>query len=102
LYRFTGNAAEERRFLNLAVEEYERSYIHSDFIKADKEMSEARILYLIGELMRRVERYDQAIRYFSKAVALKDRTIETGIIRMAHDQWSLAREEYRQKQQQII
>jgi uncharacterized protein (DUF2225 family) len=102
LHRFKGNAAEERRFLNVAVEEYERSYIHSDYIKADKEMSEARILYLIGELMRRVERYDQAIRYFAKVAELKDRTIETGIINMARDQWSLAREEYRLKQQQIV
>jgi uncharacterized protein (DUF2225 family) len=99
LYRFEENEQEERRFLNMAVDEYERSYVHSDYVKADKEMSEVRILYLIGELMRRVERYDQAILYFSKAIEWKDRTIETGIITMARDQWSLAREEYKKKQQ---
>jgi len=98
LYRFEGDEAEERRFLNMAVREYEQSYVHSDFVKGDKEMSEVRVLYLIGELMRRVERYDQAILYFSKVIELKKKSIETGIISMAHDQWSLARQEYKEKQ----
>ncbi len=98
LHRFQKNEQEELRFLNLAANEYEKSYVHSDYIKGDKEMSETRILYLIGELMRRVEKFDQAVSYFSRAVARKDRTIETGIISMARDQWSLAREEYKQKQ----
>jgi len=95
LYRFLEKEAEEKRFLALAVTEYEQSYIHTDYVKGDKEMSEVRVLYLIGELMRRVGNFDQAIRYFTKAVALKDRTIETGIITMARDQWSLTREEYK-------
>ncbi len=97
LYRFLENAAEECRFLTLAASEYEQSYIHSDYEAGDKEMSEVRILYLIGELMRRIERYDQAVQYFSRAVQLKDQTIEQGIINMARDQWSLAREQYNEK-----
>lgn len=98
LYRFGGEPQEELRFLNMAVKEYEQSYVHSDYVKGDKEMSEVRVLYLIGELMRRVGRYDQSILYFSKVIELKKTTIETGIISMAHDQWSLARQEYKKKQ----
>lgn len=95
LYRFLANEKEEKRFLELAVGEYEQSYIHSDYVKGDKEMSEVRVLYLIGELMRRIGNFEQAIRYFAKAVEFKDKTIEKGIINMARDQWSLAHEEYK-------
>lgn len=95
LYRFLEQHEEETRFLKLAIGEYEQSYIHSDYAIGDKEMSEVRILYLIGELMRRCGYYDKAINYFAKAVKLKDKTIETGIINMARDQWQLSREEYK-------
>lgn len=97
LYRFKRMQEEERRFLSLAVSEYEKSFTYSDFVNRDKEMSETRMLYLIGELMRRIEQFDKAILYFSKAIETKNRTIETGIINMARDQWSVAREEYKAK-----
>lgn len=95
LYRFENNREEELRFLRMAVEEYEKSYIHSDYKRGDKEMSEVRLLYLIGELHRRLGQFDQAIRYFGKALEFRNQTIESGIIRMAQDQWQLAREEYK-------
>lgn len=102
LYRFQGNQEEQQRFLQMAVSEYEQSYIHSDYIKSDKEMSEVRMLYLIGELMRRVGKYDQSIKYFSKVIEQRKTTIETGIVSLAHDQWALARQEYREKKQEQI
>lgn len=101
LNRFQEKTPEEKRFLQLAVSEYEQSYVHSDYIKADKEMSEIRLLYLIGELMRRIEKYDQSIKYFGKVIELRNRTIETGIVSLAYDQWSLARQEFKEKQEQI-
>jgi len=97
LYRFAQNEKEELRFMRLAVEEYEQSYIHSDYKQGDKEMSEVRLLYLIGELHRRTGSYEQAIRYFGKALEFRDRTIEKGILRMAQDQWHLAHEEHKKK-----
>ncbi|MFY0543695.1 DUF2225 domain-containing protein [Brevibacillus sp. H7] len=102
LFRFQNDKQQEKRFLHMAVHEYEQSYVFSDYDKGDKEMSEVRILYLIGELMRRVERYDEAVNYFSKALELGRQSIETGILSMARDQWSLAREEYKQKNQEKI
>lgn len=99
LYRFEENTDEEIRFIRMAVEEYEQSYIHSDYMRGDKEMSEVRLLYLIGELHRRLGHFDQAIRYFGKALEFRNKTIESGILRMAQDQWQLAREEYKQRAQ---
>lgn len=98
LYRFLEKAEEELRFIAMAADEYELSYIHSDYTRGDKEMSEVRLLYLIGELYRRLEKYDLAIKYFGRALAFRNATIESGIIRMAQDQWQLAREEHKAKQ----
>lgn len=100
LYRFQENSTEETRFIGMAVDEYELSYIHSDYTRGDKEMSEVRLLYLIGELYRRLEKYDLAIRYFGKALEFRNRSLESGILRMAQDQWQLAREEYKEKKQE--
>ena len=97
LYRIEQNTEEELRLIRMAAAEYEQSYIHSDYKRGDKEMSEVRLLYLIGELHRRTGNYDQAILYFGKALEFRNRTIENGILRMAQDMWQLAREEYKQK-----
>lgn len=102
LYRSQENTAEEIRFIDMAVDEYELSYIHTDYLRSDKEMSEVRLLYLIGELYRRLEKFDLAIKYFGKALAFRNHTIESGIIRMAQDQWQVAREEYKEKKEQKI
>jgi len=97
LYRSLDKAEEELRFIGMAADEYEQSYVHSDYTRGDKEMSEVRLLYLIGELNRRLEKYDLAIQYFGKALAFRNTTIESGIIRLAQDQWQAAREEYNEK-----
>jgi uncharacterized protein (DUF2225 family) len=97
LYRYEGNQEEERRFLELALNEYEQSYIHSDYEVGDKEMSEVKVLYLIGELARRLGELDKAVRYFSRVAELKNKTMEQGIIRLARDQWQLALQEHREK-----
>ncbi|WP_342406054.1 DUF2225 domain-containing protein [Brevibacillus sp. FSL K6-2834] len=99
LCRFQENQAEEKRFLHIAANEYEQSFIHSDYTQGEKEMSEVRVLYLIGELKRRVEQYDEAIQYFSRTLEYRNRTIETGILSMAQDQWAQAREDYKAKKQ---
>ncbi len=100
LYRFMENRQEEQRFMRMAAKEYEESYVHSDYVKGEKEMTETRILYLIGELYRRIGEFDKAVRYFGKAVETKDRTLEQGIIQMAREQWQLAREEYKQQREE--
>ncbi|ASA96771.1 MULTISPECIES: DUF2225 domain-containing protein [Anoxybacillus] len=56
-------------------------------------MSEVRLLYLIGELYRRLGKEKQAVIYFSRVIARKKETIEKGIVNMAYDRWQEIREE---------
>lgn len=85
LYRTYKVPEQEKRFMRLALQEYMASYSNDDFLGTH--MSEVRILYLIGELHRRLGETKQAILYFSKVIAKKKETIETGIIAMAHERW---------------
>lgn len=96
LYRTKGMVKEEERFLSLAVKEYEEAYQQSDF--EDSSMSEIRLIYLIGELHRRLKQFNSAIRFFSMAIDHKHKNLETGIVRLAREQWQLAREEYKELQ----
>ncbi|WP_232699828.1 DUF2225 domain-containing protein [Brevibacillus daliensis] len=93
LYRLINMSGNEKRFLELAIEEYKDSYLEGDYIRQEKPMSDVRILYEIGELLRRVKKFDEAVYYFNKVIALRGKTIETGIINLAQEQWKVAREE---------
>jgi uncharacterized protein (DUF2225 family) len=85
LYRTYQIHDQEERFMRLALQEYKSSYSEDDFVGTH--MSEVRILYLIGELNRRLNNTKEAILYFSKVIAKKNQTIEKGIIQMAHERW---------------
>ncbi|GMB09013.1 hypothetical protein EDD69_11239 [Thermolongibacillus altinsuensis] len=90
LYRSKEMKAEEERFMRLALEEYLASYQTDDF--AHTHMSEVRLLYLIGELYRRLNNEKQAILYFSKVIGKRNETIEKGIVNMAYERWQEIRE----------
>jgi len=91
LYRKLNNSVEEERFMKKALETYKNSYEIADYIGT--EMSEIRVLYLIGELSRRCRLYDEAITYFSKIVSHPNAPIEKGIVEKAREQWLVTREE---------
>jgi uncharacterized protein len=93
LYRTYNINDQEERFMRLALEEYMASYSEEDFIGTH--MSEVRLLYLIGELNRRLHNDKQAILYFSKVIAKKKETIEKRIVEMAYERWQEIREEQR-------
>ena len=82
---------EEQRFLRLALDEYIQSYSVGDF--SDTSFSETRLLYLIGDLSKRVGLEGQAIRYFSRVIEKQKVTIEKVIVEMERDLWSEIREE---------
>ncbi len=92
LYRTESvNLQEEQRFIRLALDEYLQSYTTGDF--SDTSFSEIKLLYLIGDLSRRVGSEGQATRYFSRVIEKQKETIEKGIVQMAKDRWSEMREE---------
>ena len=57
------------------------------------QISEVRLLYLLGELARRTDREETAIHYFSKVIESRKKTVETKLIEMAQDQWKKIKEE---------
>jgi uncharacterized protein len=93
LYRTYKIIDQEERFMRLALQEYTASYSEDDFIYTH--MSEIRLLYLIGELNRRLGNDKQAILYFSKVIAKKKETIEKRIVEMAYERWQEIREQQR-------
>ncbi|MHB1651552.1 MAG: DUF2225 domain-containing protein [Desulfitobacteriaceae bacterium] len=95
-YREQNNHELEERFLHLALKEFEDSYVHSDF--AGTSFSEMKVLYLAGELNRRLGQFQQAINYFSKVIEHPNRSQERRLLVLAREQWSIAAEEYRKTQ----
>jgi uncharacterized protein len=85
LYRTYEKNEQEERFIALALEEYISSYMKEDYTGTD--MSEFRVLYLIGELSRRMNNENQAVLYFSKIIEQQKKAMEKYIVEMAKDRW---------------
>lgn len=90
LYRMTNDEEQEFRFIGLALEKYKNSFVESDYIGT--QLTEMRLLYLIGELSRRIGEREEAVKNFSRVINHKNRTFETKLVEMAREQWYLIRE----------
>lgn len=90
VHRREGNAAKEREYLEKAFDNYLEAYQNEPFPIG--KMSELTVLYLLGELARRLGRYNEAVQYFSAVTQTADHT-EPQIVNMAKEQWELARQE---------
>ncbi|MBT2687572.1 DUF2225 domain-containing protein [Bacillus sp. ISL-47] len=83
MYRSLKNTEQEQRFMKLAIKEYLESYMADDF--RGSPVSETRLFYLVGELSKRTQQIEQAIKYFSKVI--EKRSQEPKLIEMAREQW---------------
>lgn len=90
LYRMLKDEEQEARFLRLSLTYYNKAYEASDHIGT--KMTDMRLLYLIGELHRRVGNEDEAIQYFSRVIGHKNKAIESKLVEMAREQWYLIRD----------
>ncbi|GIP40798.1 hypothetical protein J31TS4_40780 [Paenibacillus sp. J31TS4] len=89
LYREQRDEAQEKRFLAHALEAY-LSVFETERVVTDS----ARLLYLLGELNRRLGRFAEAVRWFSRVV--NDQSIvDATMIRASREQWAAVREEMR-------
>ncbi|MDQ7094785.1 DUF2225 domain-containing protein [Desulfosporosinus sp. PR] len=88
---------EEERFLKLALQEYEEAYLHSDF--KGTSLSELNVLFLIGELSRRLGQFSKAISYFSKIAEHPRRYEEAKILDRARKQWKITAEQNREQRE---
>ena len=91
LYRLENNVEQEKRFMGMSLKAYEESFVHSDF--AGTSMSELKVLFIIGELCRRLGQYSKAITYFSKIIQHKNAKDEQKMVNMAREQWRVTKEE---------
>lgn len=87
LYRYKGNVEQESRFLGFAL----GAYI-GVFENERDSLSNARLLFLIGELHRRLGQYNDAVRWFSRVIHDKNIT-DSAMIRASREQWQNIREE---------
>ncbi|MNP41827.1 hypothetical protein D3C76_1355510 [compost metagenome] len=87
LYRYKGNREQELRFLQFSLESYVRVYENEDPFGND-----AKLMYLIGELHRRVGDYNNAVRWFSRVINDK-KIMDAAMIRASREQWAVLREE---------
>ena len=88
LHRMAGDSKEEQRFLSLALERYSEMY---DKGKIPEKMDEITLVYLIGELNRRLGNAKDAVVWFSMAVSHQTSRRKPLIVKMAREQWSLVR-----------
>lgn len=89
LYRDQNLKSEEKRFLAIARNLYTDSYLAGDY--SGTQMSETRVLYLIGELSWRIGDREEAVRNFSRVIEHQRTSTEPKIIQMAKERWQEVR-----------
>ncbi|MBW5447246.1 DUF2225 domain-containing protein [Cohnella sp. CFH 77786] len=87
LYRYQGNHEQENRFLTFALDAYIKV-----FETERNSVSNARLMYLIGELNRRLNRYHEAVRWFGRVINDK-KIMDAGMIRASREMWQKLRED---------
>ncbi|SDW46121.1 DUF2225 domain-containing protein [Paenibacillus sp. CF384] len=87
LYRYENKKEQELRFLRFALDAYV-----AVFETESGSLNNAKLMYLMGELNRRIGEPNAAVKWFSRVV--NDKRIEdASMIRACRDQWQLLREQ---------
>lgn len=87
LYRYKDNREQEQRFLKFSLESYIRVFENEGTAGND-----ARLMYLIGELNRRIGSYNEAVKWFARVINDK-RIVDAAMIRACREQWVVLRED---------
>ncbi|MEK3733584.1 MULTISPECIES: DUF2225 domain-containing protein [Paenibacillus] len=87
LYRYQNNTAQEQRFLAYSLDSYIRVFEYEGVGAND-----ARLLYLIGEINRRLGRFNEAVQWFSRVVR-DEKIMDAAMIRASREQWQLIRQQ---------
>lgn len=87
LYREKNDIEQEQKFLQFALDAY------IEVFESEKmDINDARLMYMIGELHRRLKQYNEAIRWFSRVINDK-RIMDAGMIKASREQWATTRED---------
>ncbi|WP_456279342.1 DUF2225 domain-containing protein [Bacillus sp. AK128] len=90
IFRKEQDHNQELRFMNMAVNAYVNSYLNEDFKETD--MTEIKLLYLIGDLYRKLGDDRQAITYLTKVIQQENKTLEKRMVVLARESWQELRE----------
>jgi hypothetical protein len=87
IYRYRDDKEQENRFLSHALDAYIKVY------ETERDsFHNARLMYLIGELNRRLNRNNEAVRWFSRVVNDK-KIMDSSMIRASREMWQKIRED---------
>lgn len=95
LYRFKGDKQEEL-FLEYSLRNYLDAYDKESFPIGN--LNEISMMYLLGELSRRLGKLNEAITWFGKAAASPERKENPMIEKLAREQWALTREQHKESE----
>ncbi|CAM4450823.1 DUF2225 domain-containing protein [Paenibacillus tarimensis] len=95
LYRYKSNEEQELRFLRFALDAYIKVYEVEGV-----SVNNAKLMYLIGELHRRVDEPYAAVKWFGRVINDKS-IVDAAMIRASREQWQLLREEMKAKQLEL-
>ena len=90
LYREKEMEKEEAEMLNRAVKNYEEAFMREKTPIGT--LTEVTLLYIVGELLRRTGRYDEALSYLSRVVGNPQAKNEKRVLEMARDAWKITRD----------
>lgn len=91
-YRFAGDKL-ENKFLDYSLQNYLEAFDKEELPFGN--LNEMSVMYLLGELSRRLGKYNDAIRWFGKAVTSPEKGENPRIEKLAREQWILAKEQYK-------
>jgi uncharacterized protein (DUF2225 family) len=87
MYRYVEDENQERRFLQFALESYISVYEHEG-----KDYNNAKLMYLLGELNRRLGNYNEAVKWFSRIIH-DPKIMDAAMIHASREQWEATRED---------
>jgi uncharacterized protein (DUF2225 family) len=87
LYREKADTEQETRFLRFALNAYIGVYETEG-----ESLNNAKLMYLIGELYRRLGEFNEAVKWFARVINDK-KIMDASMIKAARDQWTTTREE---------
>lgn len=92
-YRYKGDVEKERKFIFFTINSFEKAFT-GERINSD-EYDEIAILYLLGELNRRVDNYNKSIMWFDKVLSHPQIKSKRHIEIKTREQWGLARAQHK-------
>jgi len=94
-YRFLEDEEKEKIFLQHAVNCFEEVFRFGTRTNGNL-VDDIMLLYLLGELNRRLGKYEEAISWFNRTISQPGIQMRKIIEEQAREQWRLAKEAYRQ------